>query len=172
MKTISKKSIVNFVFCAVLITVSTAATAKAQATLSFSDDIGEIELLTYSFETIADSSWAKGGGVSVGKPTFGPLKFTAARDSSTLKMLGLISTGKNAESATLTVIPARSSDSLSYTFTGIFFTSVSQSEVSEKTRFQIGGAFVYKTVSIRSSTNGTLSCIAIDVPAGTVNNGC
>ena len=83
MKTISRKSIINFVLSAVLITVSTAATATAQATLSFSDDIGEIELLTYSFETIADSSSAKGGGVSVGKPAFGPLKFTAARDSST-----------------------------------------------------------------------------------------
>ena len=87
-------------------------------------------------------------------------------------MLGLISTGKAAGVGDLDGYSGSKFGLLELHIYRHFFYEHHQSEVSERTRFQIGGAFVYKTVSIRSSTNGTLSCIAIDVPAGTINDGC
>jgi type VI protein secretion system component Hcp len=169
----TRKSIVILAFAAALATLCNPVSAFAQTTtLSFGADIGEIAILTYSIETTAESSWSKGGGASIGKPAYGPLRFTAARDSSTFNMLQYIGVGQSAPLATLTVRPARGTDFITYTFTDIFFTGVGQSAQAEKPHLQIDGAFVWKTVTIRSSTNGTASCIAINVPAGTVDDNC
>jgi type VI secretion system secreted protein Hcp len=137
----------------------------------------EIALLSYSFGMEAESSWTRGGGVSVGKPNPGDLRITAATDRSLAGMVGKITEGKNSPTAVLSV---RSSapgnrtgfEYIRYTFTGVFFTSVDQA-LAGNGRAVTGASMIYRTLQIEqfSPANGTrVSCVSWDIPAGAVED--
>ncbi len=180
MRTLTR-SIMAFTVVTAVASMATSAMAD-DVFLSFGGEIvgdstdpnhpGEIKLASYSLETTAVVAFTPGGGVSVGKPGYGPLRFTAERDSSTLKMLEHISTGNNASTATLTVKPKRGSDSLTYVFSNVFFTGVGQGAVPDRPRLLIDGTFIYKSVSIQSSHAGVVTCANFDVTTGVFSEVC
>lgn len=75
------------------------ASGKGESTDFGYDNWTEIEGVAWNIE--AESSWAKGGGASVGKPTPGSLSWSQTMDRSVLKVFGDIVSGKNAGEVTL-----------------------------------------------------------------------
>lgn len=54
---------------------------------------GWIELQSWEWEVLAETSWSKGGGASVGKPSPGALSWEHYWDTSSSRLLGYICTG-------------------------------------------------------------------------------
>ena len=164
--------------------VSTAVLAD-QMFLGFNGEIagdstdpqhaGEIEVLSYSIGTKAETSWTKGGGASVGKPNPGDLHFTAVWDRSVPTITSYITTGKAAQKATLTLRKGKQSNYAKYIFDSVFFTSAGQQGADGDGRAVSDVAFVYKIMTIQNFAPGSstpLNCVTWDIPAGTVSTTC
>jgi type VI secretion system secreted protein Hcp len=137
----------------------------------------EIALLSFSFGFEADSSWTRGGGVSVGKPNPGDLRVTAGMDRSLAGMVRKITEGKSSPTAVLSV---RSSapgnrvgfEYIRYTFSGVFFVNVDQA-LAGNGRAITGASMIYKTLMIEqfSPADGRrVSCVFWDIPGGSVED--
>jgi type VI secretion system secreted protein Hcp len=136
---------------------------------------GELRLLSYALGVEADSSWTRGGGASVGKPQPGDFRFTTELSRALPPIYKLITEGKAAAAATLTVrsdVPGNrlGLEYAKYKFTGLFFTSIDQA-LAGPGRVVAGLSAVYKSVQIELYEPGSAtpaSCTKWDVPSGLV----
>jgi type VI secretion system secreted protein Hcp len=125
-------------------------------------------VLSCSLAVAAESSWTKGGGVSVGKPNPEPIRFTKEVDANSITLLKKITTGTSFASAKFTATSGTGAGATTviYELTGLFVTSL--------THVGSGGApleevsFVYKTLAWKFiDANGTETTGRWDIPAGT-----
>jgi type VI protein secretion system component Hcp len=131
-----------------------------------------IELSSVGWNVTADTSWTKGGGVSVGKPNPGDLTWTQAFDTSVPSMLHYIGTGKAVPLATVEYVKEGDAGRVTYlqlAMTGLFFTELG---FNDGTAF---GSAVYKTITMtrwplaEDGTRGTPVQVSWDIPAGSVS---
>ena len=125
-------------------------------------------VLNCSLGVVAESSWTKGGGASVGKPNPEPIRFTKVVDSNSIAVLKAITTGKSFASAKFTATSGTGerATTMIYELTSLYVTSI--------THVGSGGApleeisFVYKTLAWKFiDANGVETSGRWDIPAGT-----
>ena len=154
---------------------------------------GWIELQSWEWEVEADTTWTKGGGASVGKPSPSKLSWEHYWDTSSSKLLGFICTGSSFESAELRMYKNvnsaqirdhRSNNDSSQarvvfwtaTMGQIFITKVNQSATEEGNVTQ-KVEMVFKEVEIhyrRQKNDGTLDIADTykwDIPGGSAEPG-
>ena len=137
----------------------------------------EIALASFSFGLDAESSWTRGGGVSVGKANPSDVRITAPLDSSLAGMVRKITEGKSSPTAVLSVrsnAPGNRAgfEYVKYTFSGVFFTNVDQ-VLSGTGRALSAASMIYKSIRIEqfSPADGRrVSCAFWEVPTGTVED--
>ena len=141
-----------------------------------------IELQAWDWEVEAETSWTKGGGAAVGKPSPGKLNWEHSFDRSSNTILSYICTGKAFPSVTLEMCKSTGGGKRSAFFTikmdEVFITKVSQSATDEGTVLQ-KVEMVFKKIQIdyfqqgvSASAPGTLSnagTFVWDIPSGTAS---
>lgn len=138
-----------------------------------------VEIQGWDWEVSADTSWTRGGGASVGKPSPGKLTIEHAFDTSSPVILGYICTGKAFPKVELQMMrtTGRGSPETYFTMTmeGAFITRVSNNGTAEGDVAQ-KVELVFKTVRIdykpqnpRDGTLGAAKSYNWDIPAGTAS---
>ncbi len=138
-----------------------------------------VEIKGWDWEVEAETSWTKGGGASVGKPTPGKFNFEHYFDTSSTVILGYICTGKAFPKLELQMVKTtgRGTPETYFTMTmeGVFITRVSNSGSEEGIVVQ-KVQLVFKTVKIeyksQDNKTGSLSGTKTynwDIPAGTAS---
>ena len=143
-----------------------------------------IELQGWDWEVEAESSWTKGGGASVGKPSPGKLNWEHSWDRSASVILGFICTGSAFEKAYLTMCKSTGKGARDPFFQielrEVFITKVNQSATDEGNVLQ-KVEMVFKAISIKyfqqgisPTAPGALTAVnefSWDVPAGKAEAG-
>ena len=138
-----------------------------------------VEIQGWDWEVEAETSWTKGGGASVGKPSPGKMNFEHFFDTSSIVILGYICTGKAFPKVELQMMKTTGKGTPETYFTmameGAFITKVSNSG-SEEGLVSQRVELVFKTVKIdykpQSARDGSLGAIKTynwDIPAGTAS---
>jgi type VI secretion system secreted protein Hcp len=138
-----------------------------------------VELQGWDWEIEAESSWTKGGGASVGKPSPGALSFQHYFDTSSPVIMGYICTGKAFPKVELQMAKSTAGAQPATYFTmvleGAFITRVGTSGTEEGDVLQ-RVEMVFKTVKIdykpRDNASGKLGAAKTfnwDIPAGTAS---
>jgi len=138
-----------------------------------------VEIQGWSWEVEAETSWTKGGGASVGKPSPGRLSFQHKYDTASPVILGYICTGKAFPKLELQMMKTTGKGTPETYFTmtmeGAFITKVSNSG-SEDGQITQQVELVFKTVKIdykpQDNKSGKLGASKIfnwDIPAGTAS---
>ena len=137
------------------------------------------EVQNWDWEVSAETSWTKGGGASVGKPSPGVLHFEHQFDTASIVILGYICTGKAFPKVELQVAKpsARGVPETYFTMTmeGVFITKVSHIATADGHVVQ-QVSVVFKTVKIdyqtqdaRTGAMTAAKTFAWDIPAGTAS---
>ncbi len=138
-----------------------------------------IELQSWDWEVEAETSWTKGGGASVGKPSPGKMNWEHSWDRSASVILGFICTGSAFEKVYLTMCKSTGKGARDPFFQvemrECFITKVTQSATDEGNVLQ-KVEMVFKAISIKyyqqginSANPGGLTAVnefSWDVPAG------
>jgi type VI secretion system secreted protein Hcp len=138
-----------------------------------------VEIQGWSWEVDADSSWTKGGGASVGKPTSGAFSFEHAYDSSSHVIMGFMCAGTAFPQVQVqmkrTTGAMTPETYLTITMDGAFITKVANAGTEEGTVIQRVD-LVFKAVKIdyrpqdsRSGKIGAAKTFTWDIPAGTAS---
>lgn len=138
-----------------------------------------VEVLGWTWDIAADSSWTRGGGASVGKPNPGKFVFEHAFDTASIVLMGYICTGKAFPKVELQLTKAGRAASPVTWFTmsleGVFVTAVGNSGAADGPVTQ-RVEMVFKTVKIEykpedraTGAFGTASTFTWDIPAGTAS---
>lgn len=137
------------------------------------------EIQGWDWEVEAETSWTKGGGASVGKPSPGKLSFEHHFDTSSTVILGYICTGKAFPKVELQMMKTTGKGTPETYFTmtmeGAFITKVSNAGTEEGNVVQ-RVELVFKTVKIeykpqdnRTGLLGASKTYNWDIPAGTAS---
>jgi type VI secretion system secreted protein Hcp len=134
----------------------------------------EIVVASYSVGVEAETSWTKGGGASVGKPSPGDFKFNMASNRALPRILNCITTGNAMPKAILSVRtdpPGNKAgfEYLRYTMEGTFFTAVDQAATGPG-RGLVAISLVYKTLKVQEFVQGApnqTQCLLWNIPSGT-----
>jgi type VI secretion system Hcp family effector len=140
-----------------------------------------VEIGGWDWAVEADSSWTRGGGASVGKPSPGRLAFEHRFDTASTVLLGHVCSGKAFPKVELQVTKAAAGGAPETCFTmtmeGVFVTHVSNAGTDDgivEQRVEL----VFKTVRIayrpqdaRTGQLGAPRSFGWDIPAGTVTTG-
>jgi type VI secretion system Hcp family effector len=142
-----------------------------------------IELQAWDWEVEAETSWTKGGGASVGKPSPGKMNWEHSWDRSSSVILGYICTGSAFEKCYLTMCKSTGKDEREPFFQvemrECFITKVNQSATDEGNVLQ-KVEMVFKAISIQYWQQGLLKDpgalkvvneFSWDVPAGKAKPG-
>lgn len=124
----------------------------------------------FSWEVTADSSFAQGGGASVGKPQPGAIRFTKLIDPSSIPTLQKITTGTSYPTAVFTVTfgKGNAAATMVYEMENLFVTSVTQSAADGLVTEDV--AFVFKAVKWTfTDSSGNVTTGSWDVPSGAVS---
>jgi type VI secretion system Hcp family effector len=138
-----------------------------------------VELDSFGFGIEAETSWTKGGGASVGKPSPGKLIIEKNLDTASNVIYGYISTGKpfakvefQAQKANGKGVPETY---LTFTMEGVFVTSV-QNKVGTDGIARETLSFVYRTIKMeykpkdaKSGELGAPKTFTWDIPPGTAS---
>ena len=138
-----------------------------------------VELQGWDWEVEAMSSWTKGGGASVGKPTPGSLTCALAFNKSSTVALGYICTGRAFPKVQLDVTRdtggGKQEAYFVMTMSGVFLTKVGLS-ASEEGQVSQRIELIFKTVAIdyrpqdpKTGSLGASSTFNWDIPAGTAS---
>jgi len=141
--------------------------------------VGWIELQAWDWEVEAETSWTKGGGAAVGKPSPGKMNWEHSWDSSSNTILTFICTGKAFDSIKLEMCKSTGDKGRQKFFTVVmeqaFITKVNQSATDEGNVLQ-KVEMVFKTITIEYFQQGVdpkfpgaLSQVGTfdwDIPAG------
>lgn len=139
-----------------------------------------VEIQGWDWEIEAESSWTKGGGASVGKPSPGSMNWLHSFDTASTVIMGYICNGKSFPKVELQM--RRSTGGarpdppfFSMAMEGAFITKVSNSSTEEGNIAQ-RVEMVFKTVKIeykpRDGNAGQLGAARVfnwDIPAGTAS---
>ena len=112
--------------------------------------VGEIDIISFSWEASNASSWQKGGGASIGKTTAGDFSIIKATDSSSSAIFLHCIEGELFKTVVVTLerqVNGTATPYLIYNFTGVYITSiryVGSSEDDRNTPIESIG-FCYKT---------------------------
>ncbi len=164
----------------VFIRISDVPTGESTDT-TFTGVDGWNELGSCNWEVTAASNWTSGGGAQVGKPNPGTFQISRHVDSASGPILKDITTGKAATKVEIAVRApgaptgtAAEQTYLRYEFSGVYFTSVGQSDTDGDRALETV-KFVYKEITVgykpTDPTTGALgpeSAIKWNIPAGTV----
>ncbi|MEP6739165.1 MAG: type VI secretion system tube protein Hcp [Caldimonas sp.] len=144
-----------------------------------------IELQAWDWEVEAETSWTKGGGASVGKPSPGKMNWEHTWDRSSAVILGFICTGTAFEKIYLTMCKSTGDDARSPFFEvemrEAFITKATQTANDEGNVTQ-KVEMVFKSLSIRyyqqgsppGANPGSLTVVnefSWDIPAGKAQKG-
>ena len=117
-----------------------------------------IELQSWDWEVEAETSWTKGGGAAVGKPSPGKMNWEHVWDRSSNTILAFICTGKAFEKVRLEMCKSTGSKGRQPFFTVVmeeaFITKVTQSATDEGNVTQ-KVEMVFKTIEIQYWQQGT-----------------
>jgi type VI secretion system Hcp family effector len=142
--------------------------------------VGWIELQAWDWEVEAETSWTKGGGAAVGKPSPGKMNWEHSWDRSSNILLSYICTGKSFDKIKLEMCKATGTAKGRQKFftadmTEAFITKVTQSATDEGNVVQ-KVEMVFKTIAIEYFQQGTfandpgkLKSVGLfdwDIPAG------
>jgi type VI secretion system secreted protein Hcp len=137
-----------------------------------------VEIQSWDWEIEAESSWTKGGGASVAKPSPGAMGWVHRFDTSSAAIMGHICTGKAFPKVQIDVLHASGKGgpqpSLTALMEGVFITKVSTS-MSEDAIVVQRVEMVFKTIKIEYRTanrqGGTplANTFSWDIPAGTAS---
>ena len=138
-----------------------------------------VEIQGWSWEIEAETSWTKGGGASVGKPSPGAMSFEHYFDTSSPVIMGYICNGKAFPKVELQMARSLAGAHPASYFTmlmeGVFITRVSNSGTEEGDIVQ-RVEMVFKTVKIdykpqdpKSGKLGAAKTFSWDIPAGTAS---
>lgn len=137
-----------------------------------------IEITNWSWDVDADTSWIKGSGASVGKPTPGKFNFEHSYDLASHMFLGYIANGRAFPKAELQMqkLTSKGAPETYFTMTmeSCFITKVSNTGTEEGTIAQTI-ELVFKSVKIEykpQTSQGTLGSVRTfnwDIPAGTAS---
>jgi type VI secretion system Hcp family effector len=137
-----------------------------------------IEIQGWTFSVAADSSWSRGGGASVGKPSPRAIVVQQYFDTSSPTVLGYICTGKSFPKAEIKMVKAGGRGTADEYFRmvleGVFVTQVSLSG-TEDGRIAQTAELVFKTIQMEykaQNRDGSLDPAKIfswDIPAGTAS---
>ena len=138
-----------------------------------------VEIQGWNWEVQAESSWTKGGGASVGKPSPGRISFEHFFDSASTVILGYICTGKAFPKVELQMTRTSGRGTPETYFTmkmeGVFITRVFNTGTQHGIVMQ-RVEMVFKTVAIeykaQDSKTGSLAAaknFTWDIPAGTAS---
>ncbi|MEO5882612.1 MAG: type VI secretion system tube protein Hcp [Caldimonas sp.] len=117
-----------------------------------------IELQAWDWEVEAESSWTKGGGAAVGKPSPGKLNWEHVFDRSSNTILAYICTGKSFPEVTLEMCKSTGSSKgrqvfFKVTMNEVFITKVTQAATEEGNVSQ-KVEMVFKKIEIAYSQQG------------------
>jgi type VI secretion system Hcp family effector len=161
-------------------------TVAVSAFLSFFDEAdGEatvkghekwVEIQGWDWDIEADSSWTKGGGATVGKPSPGALGWVHHFDASSPTIMGYLCTGKAFPKVQIDVVDAQgkgaSQPSITMLMEGVFVTKVSTS-MGEDALVVQRVEMVFKSIRIeyRAGTRGgaLAGTFSWDIPSGTAS---
>ena len=143
-----------------------------------------IELQSWDWEVEAETSWTKGGGASVGKPSPGKMSWEHSWDRSSSVILGYICTGTAFEKIYLTMCKSTGSSTRVPFFRvemrEAFITKVTQSATDEGNVLQ-KVEMVFKSIAIEYSQQGidkakpgglqVVNQFSWDIPAGKAQPG-
>lgn len=134
-----------------------------------------IEVLAWDWEIEAESSWAQGGGASVGKPQPGALTWTHRFDRASIALMGRLASGQLLSRAELHLArrsEIRSSDTyLSAVMDGILLTRIATTGAEDGSTVQ-QVSMVFREISIdyrsqdRAGRLGDPVRFSWDIPAG------
>lgn len=138
-----------------------------------------VELQGWSWEIEAESSWTKGGGASVGKPSPGRISWQHIFDASSVVLMGYICNGKSFPKVELQMLKSTGSGTPETYFTmlmeGAYITKVATATTEEGSITQLV-EMVFKTVEIeyKAQDAKTARLVAAttfnwDIPAGTAS---
>ena len=134
-----------------------------------------IDVRSWSWTLDAESSWTKGGGASVGKPSPGKLLIEQLFNTASPTMLGYICTGKSFPKAELqmTRTSGRGTPAtfLTMTLEGVFITRVSTASTDDGEVVQTIEV-VFKTVKLEykpQKAGTTAPVFSWNIPAGTAS---
>ncbi len=149
----------------------TTANAKIEGESSVIGHEKWIDVMSWSWQVAAETSWTKGGGASVGKPDPGRLTFTHAFDLAAPALLLRIATGAAFDKAQLVVTPDQQQDAaFSLSLEGVFVTAVRNSYDGDRIIQDVD--VVFKTMKIdyrpmdQTGKLGTARSFSWDIPAG------
>jgi type VI secretion system secreted protein Hcp len=139
-----------------------------------------VEVHGWDWGIDADTSWTKGGGASVGKPSPGAMSWTHDFDTASPVLLGYICTGKAFPKVELQMMKAAGGGAPDTWFTmtmeDVFLTSVGQTGTDEGDVVQ-QVRMVFKTVKIdckprdpKTGKLGSAKSFNWDIPAGTASS--
>ncbi len=135
---------------------------------------GWIELQAWEWEVLAETSWSKGGGASVGKPSPGALSWEHYWDTSSPRLLGYICTGSAFSKVELQMCKSVGGEAPRWywkaTMGDVFITKVNQSATEEGNVSQ-KVEMVFKSIEIeyRKQEGATLAApihYDWDIPGG------
>jgi len=143
-----------------------------------------IEVQAWDWEVEAETSWTKGGGASVGKPSPGKMNWEHSWNRSSSVILGYICTGTAFEKVYLTMCKSTGKDDREPFFQvemrECFITKVNQSATDEGNVLQ-KVEMVFKAISIQYWQQGTIATnpgqlkavneFSWDIPAGKAKPG-
>lgn len=126
------------------------------------------EVTTLSLDIEAISSWIKGGGASVGKPTPGSLVVRKSYSKATADLLKNISVGKSIAEVIFEYYDQGAKPFYTIAISGAFLTKLSwlTPDCSNCPKIAQEISFVYKTLKTTDIATGTT--VTWDIPAGTV----
>lgn len=144
---------------------SAPAAPAAIGTLSFATTnptatVGPLPVSAYALGVSTASSWTRGGGASVGKPSFQDLSVSRSVDDGSTALLRTVATGRVLPTATLTLCDptaCAATTTATYELTDVLVTSVQQGA----SPLQESITLAYKTLTL---TRGTQS-FSFDVTA-------
>jgi len=139
---------------------------------------GWSELGACSWSISADSSWTKGGGASVGKPTSGSFKLTRRTDVATPAILKDITSGNAVDTIEIAALKTTGSATpemyLHFVLTRAYYTRIEQSMDDSGAPTETV-EFVYKTIKVEYKPQdpwtgklGPAKTFNWDIPAGAV----
>jgi type VI secretion system Hcp family effector len=146
--------------------------------------INWIEIQSWEWEVEAETSWTKGGGASVGKPSPGKMNWEHYWDKSSATLLGYICTGSAFDKIELQMCKSIGKDKPAPFFTvkmtDAFITKVNQSATEEGNVLQ-KVEMVFKTIEIEYFQQGAVpgspgalkqaTAFKWDIPAGKASPG-
>lgn len=130
---------------------------------------GSSAVTAYSWSVTADSSWSKGGGASVGKPTPSAIRFTKLLDPSSVPTLQRITAGTVVPTAVFTVTfgKGNNASTMVYEMTELLVTSVTEGAADGLVTEEV--SFVFKAVTWTfTHSSGNVTTGSWDVPSGAV----